>query len=88
MKPSFSEKIHDLINEHQKIATKTPKTIHLGPDDSIEFVKQADELISPWNPTLSNKIKIDALVDSIFPENLEMFGIKILFSQPNKTVIY
>lgn len=82
------ETFNNKIKEFVRLKGSRPKTIHLSGDESIEFVKNIDDLLFGFESSKADKIKYNLLARGEFPEELTAYGVKILFSQPNKTVLY
>lgn len=82
------ETFNNKIKEFVKLNGFRPKTIHLSAEESIEFIKKIDDLLFGFDSARIDKIKYNLLARGEFPEELTAYGVKILFSQPNKTVLY
>lgn len=80
------ESLHNLIlNYRKETGGEKPKTIHFNPQDSEEFIKDIKDFIS--DNKVTNEIQRNFYLYSKYPENLELYGMKVRFSY-DKTILY
>ncbi|MFA5234083.1 MAG: hypothetical protein WC390_06745 [Sulfurimonas sp.] len=82
--------IHKLIDiwKINNAGDSAPTAIHLGPQDSIDFVRNIDVFLAGMQEGHVEKIKTDLLITGEFPNNIEICGVKVLFSQLVRTIVY